>query len=50
MADVITPISPGYTGVLCGKYGVDPSKVYVVRAGVDLNKFRVLTPSKLRYE
>ena len=46
IADIITPISPGYTAVICGKYGVDPSKVHVVRAGVDLSKFRVLTSSK----
>ena len=46
IADIITPISPGYTAVICGKYGVDPNKVHVVRAGVDLSKFRVLTSSK----
>jgi glycosyltransferase involved in cell wall biosynthesis len=27
--------------VICGRYNVSPSKVYVVRAGVDLNKFKV---------
>lgn len=37
----ITPISPGYVGVICGKYGVDPRKVYVVRAGIDLEKFKI---------
>jgi colanic acid biosynthesis glycosyl transferase WcaI len=41
MADAITPISPGYVKVICGRYNVSPSKVYVVRAGVDLNKFKV---------
>jgi len=46
IADIITPISPGYTAVICGKYGVDPSKVHVVRAGVDLYKFRVLTSKR----
>jgi colanic acid biosynthesis glycosyl transferase WcaI len=40
MADVITPISPGYVKVICGRYNVNPSKVHVVRAGVDLNKFK----------
>jgi len=40
MADAITPISPGYVKVICGRYNVSPSKVYVVRAGVDLNKFK----------
>ena len=46
MANVITPISPGYTSIICGKYGVNPSKVHVIRAGVDLNKFKPLTSSK----
>ncbi len=45
MADAITPISPGYIKVICGKYGVDPSKVHVVRAGVDLNRFKMRTSS-----
>jgi colanic acid biosynthesis glycosyl transferase WcaI len=40
MADAITPISPGYVKVICERYNVSPSKVYVVRAGVDLNKFK----------
>ena len=40
-ANLITPISPGYVRVICGKYGIDPEKVHVVRAGVDLSKFRV---------
>jgi glycosyltransferase involved in cell wall biosynthesis len=40
MADAITPISPGYVKVICGRYKVNPSKVHVVRAGVDLNKFK----------
>jgi glycosyltransferase involved in cell wall biosynthesis len=47
MADAITPISPGYVKVICGKYNVNPSKVHVVRGGVDLNKFKAYTkPSK----
>ena len=40
LASAITPISPGYVGVICGKYGVSREKVHVVRAGVDLSKFR----------
>jgi len=40
-ARLITPISPGYVGVLCGKYGVNPEKVCVVRAGVDLDTFGI---------
>jgi len=39
VADTITPISPGYVGVICGKYGVSQRKVYVVRGGVDINRF-----------
>ena len=35
----ITPLSPAYVGVLLRKYGVDPKKIFVVPAGVDLNKF-----------
>jgi len=41
-ARLITPISPGYVRVLCGKYGVNREKVCVVRAGVDLNTFGVV--------
>lgn len=41
MADIITPISPGYIQVICGKYNVNPNKVHVVRGGVDLNKFKM---------
>jgi len=40
IADAITPISPGYVKVICGRYNISPSKVHVVRAGVDLNKFK----------
>jgi len=39
-AKLITPISPGYVKVICGKYGVSREKVHVVRAGVDLSKFK----------
>ena len=41
VSSAITPISPGYVKVICGKYGVDRGKVHVVRAGVDLSKFKV---------
>ena len=40
ISKAITPISPGYVKVICEKYSIDPSKVHVVRAGVDLNKFK----------
>jgi glycosyltransferase involved in cell wall biosynthesis len=40
ISKAITPISPGYIKVICGKYSVNPSKVYVIRAGVDVNKFK----------
>jgi colanic acid biosynthesis glycosyl transferase WcaI len=39
-SSAITPISPGYVSIICEKYGVDRRKVHVVRAGVDLSKFR----------
>jgi len=41
VSPAITPISPGYVKVICGKYSVDRGKVHVVRAGVDLSKFMV---------
>jgi len=41
LADAITPISPGYIEVICGKYGVSPRRVYVVRGGVDTTKFKL---------
>jgi glycosyltransferase involved in cell wall biosynthesis len=41
MADVITPISPGYVKVICEEYNISPGKVHVVRGGVDINKFKV---------
>ena len=43
-AKVITPISPGYTFVICGRYRVSQRKVKVVRAGVDINKFKLCPP------
>ncbi len=39
-AKLITPISPGYVRVICGRYRANPSRVHVVRAGVDLSKFK----------
>jgi len=39
LASAITPISPAYVDVLMNKYEVEPSKVWVVPAGVDLDKF-----------
>jgi len=46
MADSITPISPGYVKVICKEYNISPSKVHVVRGGVDLNKFKVYDIAK----
>jgi glycosyltransferase involved in cell wall biosynthesis len=45
MADAIVPISPGYVKVICERYGVSPSKVHVVRAGVDLRRFKAYAKS-----
>ena len=39
-AKAITPISPGYVEYLSKKYGVEKSKVHVVRGGVDLTIFK----------
>ncbi len=38
----ITPISPGYVGVIVHKYGIDPRKICVIPAGVDLKRFSFL--------
>jgi colanic acid biosynthesis glycosyl transferase WcaI len=35
----LTPISPAYVDILSGKYGVDLRRIFVVPAGVDLEKF-----------
>jgi len=40
VARLITPISPGYVEVICKKYGASCEKVRVIRAGVDLSKFK----------
>ena len=38
-ADAITPISQGYVKTLTEKYGVNPTKVDVIRGGVDMTMF-----------
>jgi len=38
-ASAVTPISPAYVDVITNKYEADERKVYVVRAGVDLDRF-----------
>lgn len=48
-ARILTPISPGYISVICGRYGVDKGKIKVVRAGVDVNRFRPYSPSTRRH-
>ena len=42
-AELVTPISPGYTSVISRKYGTSPGRIHVVRAGVDLSKFSVVS-------
>jgi len=39
-ADAVTPISPGYTEFLSKKYCVKPSRIHVIRGGVDLSVFK----------
>jgi len=39
LASAVTPISPAYVDVITNKYKVAPRKVYVVQAGVDLDRF-----------
>ena len=48
-ARVLTPISPGYISVICRRYRVDKRKIKVVRAGVDVNRFRPYSPSTRRH-
>jgi len=43
MADMITPISPGYVKVIKGKYGIPERKIHVVRGGVDISKFKPMS-------
>ena len=42
----ITPISPGYVKVIHGKYGIPIKKIHVVRAGVDIAKFKARRKSR----
>lgn len=42
----VTPISPAYVDVIVSKYKVDPKKVHVVPAGVDLDNFKAFFPRK----
>jgi len=48
-ARVLTPISPGYVSVICGRYKVDRRKIKVVKAGVDVNRFRPYSASTRRH-
>ncbi|MEM4601279.1 MAG: glycosyltransferase family 4 protein [Desulfurococcaceae archaeon] len=41
MADVVTPISPGYVDVIRGKYGVPVDRIVVIPAGVDVSRFHL---------
>jgi glycosyltransferase involved in cell wall biosynthesis len=43
IADMITPISPGYTKVIEGKYSVPKSKIHVIKGGVDISKFKPIS-------
>jgi glycosyltransferase involved in cell wall biosynthesis len=50
ISKAITPISPGYIRVICEKYSINPSKIHVVRAGVDINKFKPCNSANKRKE
>jgi glycosyltransferase involved in cell wall biosynthesis len=39
-AKALTPISPAYIKMIAKRYSVSPSKIHVVRAGVDTEKFK----------
>ena len=39
LSSALTPISPGYVQTLLNKYQVDPRKIHVVPAGIDLDRF-----------
>ena len=39
LTSALTPISSGYVNILTSKYEVEPSKVSVIPAGVDLSRF-----------
>lgn len=39
-AEAVTPVSPGYVEYLSKRYGVEKSKIHMVRGGVDLTTFK----------
>lgn len=41
--DILTPVSSGYVDILSKKYSVKPSRIHVVRGGVDLSVFKPKT-------
>ncbi len=41
--DVVTPISSGYLEIMVQKYCVNPSRIHLVRSGVDLSVFKPRT-------
>lgn len=45
--DILTPVSPGYVDILSKKYNVEPSRIHLVRGGVDLSIFK---PNFLKQE
>jgi glycosyltransferase involved in cell wall biosynthesis len=45
--DILTPVSSGYVDILSKKYSVEPSRIHVVRGGVDLSIFK---PNFLKQE
>ena len=48
LSSIITPISPAYVQVLVNKYGVEPQKIQVVPAGVDLSRFSPTSETVIR--
>ena len=44
-SDAITPVSPSYVEVIVNKYEVSEKKIFVVPAGVDMERFRLLESS-----
>jgi len=40
IADLITPISPGYVNIITRKYKIDSRKICVIRAGVNTSLFK----------
>lgn len=45
-AKAITPISSGYVEIIHKKYGIEKSKIHVVRGGVDLSIFKNIDSNK----